>query len=172
LKLGLGARIPWPVSFGLSLIDVSTDFGTPNTSAVITLSPGIYVRAHSQHYRKAKTLDVWGGAGFVPIAFGIATFDRDTTTQERLEGLTARDIEEALQLGIGRMVTRQSVNIPIELGATYYLTRGVGVSLHASFAFWIPTQLCYHDGGDRYCKTSGIKTQHSLYFGAGVSFLP
>jgi tetratricopeptide (TPR) repeat protein len=172
LNVSLGARVPWPVSFGLSLVDLTTDFGTANTSAVITLSPGIYVRAHSQRFRKAQTLDVWGGAGFVPIAFGIATFDVDTTTQERLEGLSDRDIEEALQLGIGRVVTRQSVNIPFELGATYYLTRGVGVSLRTAFAFWIPTQLCYHDGGDRYCVTSGLKTQHSLYVGAGVSFLP
>jgi hypothetical protein len=172
LKVGLGARVPWPVSFGLSLVDITTDFGTPNTSAVVTLSPGIYVRAHSQHFRRAHTLDIWGGAGFVPIAFGIATFDDETTTQERLEGLSQRDIEEALQLGIGRVVTRQSVNIPIELGATYFLTRGVGVSLHTAFSFWIPTQLCYHDGSDRYCVTSGLKTQHSLYVGAGVSFLP
>ena len=49
---------------------------------------------------------------------------------------------------------------------------GVGVSLHTAFSFWIPTQLCYHDGSDRYCVTSGLKTQHSLYVGAGVSFLP
>jgi hypothetical protein len=86
--------------------------------------------------------------------------------------LSDRDIEEALQLGIGRVVTRQSVNIPIELGATYYITRGVGVSLRTAFTFWIPTQLCYHDDGDRYCRTSGLKSQHSLFVGAGVSFLP
>jgi hypothetical protein len=69
-------------------------------------------------------------------------------------------------------VTRQSVNIPIELGATYYVTRGVGVTLHSAFQFWIPTQLCYHDGADRYCRDNGLKTQHSLFIGAGVSFLP
>ena len=172
LHVSLGARVPWPVSFGLSLVDLTTDFGTEHTSAVITLSPGLYVRAHSQRWRKARTLDVWGGAGFVPIAFGIATFDDNSTTQERLQGLSEQDIEEALQLGIGRVVTRQSVNIPIELGATYYLTRGVGVSLRTAFTFWIPTQLCYHDGNDRYCGTSDLKTQHSLYVGAGVSFLP
>jgi hypothetical protein len=172
LRLNLGARVPWPVSFGLSLVDISTDFGTKNTSAVITLSPGFYVRAHSQRYRRAHTFDIWGGAGFVPIAFGIATFDDDTTTQERLAGLSQKDIEDALQLGIGRVVTRQSVNIPIELGATYYLTRGDGESLHTAFQFWIPTQLCYHDGSDRYCVSHGLKTQHSLFVGAGVSFLP
>ena len=68
--------------------------------------------------------------------------------------------------------TRQSVNVPLEIGATFFLTRGVGVGLNAAFTFWIPTQLCYHDSGDRYCVSKGLRTEKSLFVGAGVYFLP
>jgi hypothetical protein len=70
------------------------------------------------------------------------------------------------------MITRQSVNVPIDLGVTWYLTPGVGIMLHSSFEIWLPKQLCYHASGDRYCLSDGLDTQYSLFVGAGVSFLP
>jgi tetratricopeptide (TPR) repeat protein len=175
LHVSLGARIPWPLSFGLTLIDMSTDFGRPETNAVVTVSPGFYLRGHTQPKRKRLALDIWGGAAISPIAFSIASFDSGATTAQRLAGtMNADQVRSAVvrQLGIGQVVTRQSVNVPLELGATFYVTRGVGVSLSTAFTFWIPTQLCYHDGSDRYCVSSGLKTQHSLFVGAGLSFLP
>jgi tetratricopeptide (TPR) repeat protein len=175
LHVSLGARVPWPLSFGLTLIDMSTDFGRPETNAVVTVSPGFYLRGHTQPKRKRLALDIWGGAAISPIAFSIASFDSGATTAQRLAGtMNADEVRSAVvrQLGIGQVVTRQSINVPIELGATFYITRGVGVSLSTAFTFWIPTQLCYHDGSDRYCVSSGLKTQHSLFVGAGLSFLP
>ncbi|MET0386151.1 MAG: hypothetical protein ABW321_09350 [Polyangiales bacterium] len=174
LRLSLGARVPWPISFGISLIDMSADFGNQNTNALFTLSPGVYVRGHSQRYRKLHSIDVWGGVGFVPIAFALASFDDDTTTQERLAGVEPDEIGEhvAENLGIGKFVTRQSMNIPIELGVTWFATRGVGVTLNAAFTFWLPQQLCYHGDGDRYCISEGLSSQRSLFVGAGVYFLP
>jgi hypothetical protein len=141
---------------------------------VVTLSPGVYVRGHTQHYRKVNSIDFWGGAGFVPIAFGIAAFDDSSTTEERLAGVNADNVGSRLaeQLGIGRIVTRQSMNIPLELGVSWYVTRGVGIGVNAAFTFWLPRQLCYHDSGDRYCIDKGLHAEHSLFVGAGVSFLP
>jgi hypothetical protein len=156
---------------------VSADFGAKDTSAVLTFSPGFYVRGHTQKYRRKNVIDVWGGAGFVPIAMGIASFHRDATTEQRLAGVSATDVSSAAQkvtsnLSLGRVVTRQSINVPLELGATYFVSRGVGVSLDLAFTFWIPRQLCYHDSNDHYCVSDGLKSNYSLFAGAGVSFLP
>jgi hypothetical protein len=175
LRLSLGLRMPWFLSFGVTLLDMSTDFGRPDTNAVVTLAPGFYLRGHSQRERKRMSLDIWGGVGVSPIAFSIAAFDSGATTAQRLAGTTTRaEVRDAVvkQLGVSQVATSQSVNVPIELGATFYITRGVGVSLDLAFTFWIPTQLCYHDSSDRYCVSDGLKTQHSLFMGAGVSFLP
>ena len=48
----------------------------------------------------------------------------------------------------------------------------VAVLVYRAFTFWLPSQICYHDGGDRFCVDEGLKSQHSLFFGAGVYFLP
>jgi hypothetical protein len=174
LRVSVGARVPWPISFGLTLIDVSADFGAKDTSAVLTLSPGLYVRGHTQKFRKKNVIDVWGGAGFVPFSMGIASFHRNATTEQRLAGVSATDIKQSVanNLDVGRVVTRQSINVPLELGATYYISRGVGISLDLAFTFWIPRQLCYHDSDDHYCISDGLKSNYSLFAGAGVSFLP
>jgi hypothetical protein len=174
LRVSLGLRLPWPLSFGISLLDVSADFGSPQTDALVTLSPGAYLRAHTQKYRKLNSFDFWGGVGFVPFAIALASFDDSATTEERLAGIDPNKVDSALvdRLGIGRFVTRQSMNIPLEIGATWYVTRGVGIALNAAFTFWLPQQLCYHNAGDHYCIDEGLKTEHSFFIGAGASFLP
>ena len=174
LRISLGARIPWFLSFGVSLINVSADFGTKNTSALLTFNPGVYLRGHTQKFRRSNSIDVWGGAGFVPVGLALAAFDDTSTLEERLAGVDPNKVQEVVidRLGVGRMVSRQSINVPIELGVTWYLSRGVGIMLNAAFEFWFPKQLCYHASGDRFCVDDGLETQHSLFVGAGVSFLP
>jgi tetratricopeptide (TPR) repeat protein len=174
LRVSLGARIPWFLSFGVSLINVSADLGTKHTSALLTFNPGFYVRGHSQKFRRQHAIDVWGGVAFVPIGLALAAFDDTSTLEERLAGVDPNKVQSVVvdRLGIGRMVSRQSINVPIELGVTWYLSRGVGIMLNAAFEFWFPKQLCYHASGDRYCVSDGLDTQHSLFVGAGVSFLP
>jgi tetratricopeptide (TPR) repeat protein len=180
LRLSLGARYPSPVSFGFSLVDVSADFGRPGTNAIVTVAPGIYVRAHSQPRRKPHAVDFWGGAGFVPFAFAIAAYNSDATTAERLAAsgsttlASAATAEKAVtqKLGVDEVVTRQSLNIPIEVGATFFVTKGVGINLMASFTLWLPVQVCYHDNSDRYCISDGLKLEKSLFVGGGVYFLP
>jgi hypothetical protein len=153
---------------------VSNDFARPNTSAVLSISPALYVRLHSQQYRKPYALDVWGGAGFAPVAFAVAAFDSDATAAQRLSGTSAAGAQKVVsqRLGSKQVVTQQSINVPIELGATFFLTRGVGIDLNVAFTFWIPRQLCFHDSNDRFCVTDGLKLQKSLFIGGGLSFLP
>ena len=76
------------------------------------------------------------------------------------------------RLGIGDVATLQTMNIPLQLGATFYVTRGFGIDLSVSFTFWLPQQICYHDGSDNYCTDEGLDTLNSLFIGAGVSVLP
>jgi hypothetical protein len=174
LRLGLGVRYPWPLSFGLSLLDLSADFGRPGANAIVTIAPGVYLRGHTQAKKQPMAVDVWGGAGFAPFAFGIAAFDSKATQAERLAGTTATEAKQAVaqSLGVNQVITQQSMNVPLELGVTLYLTRGVGLTLNGAFTFWIPSQLCYHDNSDRYCVEKGLKVQKSLFVGGGLSFLP
>jgi hypothetical protein len=175
LRASVGARYPWPLSFGLTLFDVAADFGQPGTSAIVTLAPGLYVRAHTQPRKKPHTLDVWGGAGFAPFAFALANFDSSATAAERLAGTTSTAATKqavAQKLGTDQVVTRQSISIPLELGATFFLTRGVGIDLNVAFTFWLPSEVCYHDSKNRYCVSDGLKMQQSLFVGGGVIILP
>jgi hypothetical protein len=175
MQLALGARVPWFFSFGLELLGLSADFGRGSTNFILTLHPSLYVRAHTQRTRKAKALDVWGGAGIAPFAMSFASFDSGTTEASRVaqSGTSAAQRKAIMQrLGIGDLATLQTFTVPIELGATFYVTRGVGIDLSLEFTFWVPKQLCYHDGNDKYCTSQGLSTRHSLFIGAGVSFLP
>ena len=58
------------------------------------------------------------------------------------------------------------------LGATFYVTRGFGIDLSLAFTFWLPQQLCYHDGEDSFCQEEGLETMKSLFIGGGISVLP
>jgi hypothetical protein len=175
MQLTLGARVPWFLSFGIELLGLSADFGRGSTNFIVTGHPSLYVRAHTQRDREALTLDVWVGAGFSPFAMSFASFDSDTTEAERIaqSGTTTAQRRLIMQrLGIGELATVQTLNLPLELGATLYVTRGFGIDLSFAFTFWFPQQLCYHDDEDRYCTDKGLETMHSLFIGGGVQFLP
>ena len=50
LQMLFGARIPWPLSFGLQ-INGSFDLGTDGTQFIIGANPGLYVRGHAGRSR-------------------------------------------------------------------------------------------------------------------------
>jgi tetratricopeptide (TPR) repeat protein len=175
MQLNLGARVPWFLSFGIELFGLSADFGRGSTDFILNLHPSLYLRAHTQRERKAMTFDVWGGAGFAPFAMSIASFESGSTEAERIaqSGTTTAQRRAIMQkLGIGDFATIQTLNVPIELGATFYVTKGVGIDLSVAFTFWFPSQLCYHDGQDNYCTDKGLETMKSLFIGGGLTFLP
>ena len=77
------------------------------------------------------------------------------------------------EAGIKRVHTIQSLNVPIELGATFYFTPAFGVDLSLGLTFWLPQQDCLHDGTEsRFCTSDGLDAQTSFFFGGGLSFLP
>ncbi|HET6338100.1 MAG TPA: hypothetical protein VFG30_32985, partial [Polyangiales bacterium] len=175
MQLAFGARVPWFLSFGLELLGLAADFERGSTNFILTAHPSVYVRLHSQRIRKPLTLDVWGGGGFSPFAMAIASFESGTTETERIaQSGTSTAQRRAImeRLGIGDFATLQTINIPIELGATFYVTRGVGIDLSLAFTFWLPQQLCYHDGKDNFCVDEGLDMRKSFFVGGGVTFLP
>jgi hypothetical protein len=64
------------------------------------------------------------------------------------------------------------MNVPLDLGVTFWMTRGVGLDLSLAFTFWLPQQLCYHDGKDNYCVDKDLDVRKSFFIGGGFQFLP
>jgi hypothetical protein len=62
--------------------------------------------------------------------------------------------------------------MPLELGATFFVTGGFGLNVAMALTFWFPQSLCIHDESDRLCVDSGLDTQTSFFIGGGLSFLP
>lgn len=175
----LGARIIWPLSFGIA-INSGFDLGTEGTSVVLAGHPGFYLRGHIQKYKKQLAVDVWGGVGVQPLSLQAAVQDSDASeidpatvdptlvTQASVVRLLASD-----RIGAKRIHTLQSLNIPVELGATLYLTEAVGIDLSLGLTFWLPQQDCLHEeNGARYCTSDGLDTQTSFFIGGGFTFLP
>jgi tetratricopeptide (TPR) repeat protein len=172
----LGARLLWPLSFGLQL-NGGFDFAAKGTSFVATVNPGVYVRGHIQRYRKRLSFDAWGGLGLQPLAMQIAALKADTTVNTNADPNTIDPSSaEAKALrqnaGVDRVHTVQSINVPFELGGTFFVTEGFGFDLGVGLTLWLPQQSCLHNGSDHLCTNSGLKSQTSLFLGGGVSFLP
>ncbi len=177
LDLSLGARIVWPLSFGIELINASADLGQAGTKAIVSANPGFYLRGHTQKHKHPFTFDVWGGAGLQPVAMSIAVYDNKAASAAQIAqsgGGSSAVVNQVArqQTGIGNVVTTQTMNVPIHLGATFFLTSGIGIDLSMALTFWLPSELCYHDSKDTYCVTSGLKSQTSFFIGGGLSFLP
>lgn len=176
----VGARPFWPISAGVQFLNVGVNWWNDGTQAVVALHPGLYVRGHSQRIRKVFAIDVWGGLAFQPVAMSVAaveqeSFDPSMIDFSALEGMTATDIGTDVvkgELGVRHAATIQSYNIPIELGVSFFVTEGLALELASALTFWVPTQACYLEESDRVCYDSKLKTQTSLYFGAGLTFLP
>ena len=86
------------------------------------------------------------------------------------------DLQRALiaeEAGVDYVRTIRSINIPLELGATFYITKGFGIDLSLALTFWIPGQDCLHeDDKTRLCIEDGLEGQTSFFVGGGLSFLP
>ncbi|MFI5307775.1 MAG: hypothetical protein ACHQ53_10505, partial [Polyangiales bacterium] len=68
--------------------------------------------------------------------------------------------------------TVQSINVPFELGGSFFVTEGFGFDLALALTLWLPQQSCLHDSQNTLCTSSGLKSQTSLFFGGGLMFLP
>lgn len=175
-QLLFGARLLWPLSFGLAL-NGGFDLGTSGTSFVSGFNPGLYVRAHTLHYREPLSFDGWAGAGFQPVAIQVTALKADKNANTNVDpNSVAPNSKQAQALnqavGFDRVHTLQSLNIPFELGGTFFVTDSVGFDLGVGLTLWLPQQSCLHNGSDRLCTGSGLKTQTSLFMGGGVTLLP
>lgn len=174
----LGARIVWPFSFGIA-VNAGFDLANETTSVVLAGHPGLYLRGHLQRYKRAMTFDVWGGIGVQPLALQAAfvepddridpgTIDPSVVNESDIVSLAVKQ-----EAGVKRVHTVQTLNIPIELGTTFYITPAFGLDLSLGLTVWVPQQDCLHDGTNaRYCTTDGLETKTSFFFGGGLSFLP
>jgi len=174
----LGARIVWPLSFGLA-INAGFDLGNEGTTVVLAGHPGFYIRGHIQREKKAMTLDVWGGTGLQPLSLQAAVVEPDDNPNPTAVDPSLVSEEDIVRLvvqqeaGVKRVHTMQSLNVPIELGATFYFTPAFGMDLSLGLTLWFPQQECLHDGQDsRFCRTEGLDTKTSFFIGGGFSFLP
>jgi hypothetical protein len=175
-QIVLGARPIWPLSFGLQ-INAGYALGADGTDFAGAGNPGLYVRGHIQRERKRLALDVWGGVGFQPFAIQAATLEPQDVDVSMVDP-TMVDRDDigrqmgAQEAGVDLVQTLQSINVPFELGATFYVTEGFGIDLMLGLTLWLPQQECLHDGEDRVCTEDGLETQTSFFVGGGVAFLP
>jgi tetratricopeptide (TPR) repeat protein len=175
-QIVLGARPIWPLSFGVQL-NIGGDFGAPNTEVVAGINPGLYVRGHIQQKRKPLGFDAWAGVGLQPFALQVAALEPQPIDLSTIDpnAVDPEDIARQMaanEAGVDLVHTIQSINVPFELGATFYITKGFGVGLALGITLWLPQQDCLHDGEDRICVEDNLDTQTSFFVGGGLAFLP
>lgn len=186
-QIQLGARVPWFLSFGLQ-IQGSFDTSEPGTKFIANGNPAIYVRGHIQQYKNALGFDAWLGTGIEPLAMQVGVLEAQKIDPNTIDP-NSLDDEGRMQLaaaiakqgvGVDQVHTIQSINIPIELGATFYITPAFGIDLAMALTFWLPQQSCLHADApqgsnrklDRLCGDKNLKSQQSFFIGGGLSFLP
>jgi tetratricopeptide (TPR) repeat protein len=175
-QIALGARPIWPLSFGL-MITGGVDLGAAGTKVVAGVNPGLYVRGHVQQKKKELWFDVWGGVGIQPFAVQAAVLEPEDIDISMIDpnaidpDIIARQMA-ANAAGVDLVHTIQSINVPLELGGTFWITKGFGVNLALGLTFWLPQQECLHDGDDRLCTEEGLESQTSFFAGGGLAFLP
>jgi len=171
LQLTLGARIIWPLSFGF-VLNTSMDLGEDGTKAIVNANPGLYVRGHASRDKKRLGWDVWGGVGLQPLAMQVLALDSQPCDFTMItSAIEAERCAVAEMSDVSHVLTVQSLNVPLELGGTFFVTAGFGIDLVMALTFWLPSQACLHDGQDRVC-TGDLDTQTSYFLGLGLSFLP
>lgn len=175
LQLALGARIIWPLSFGFQL-NTGMDLSADGTKIVANAHPGLYVRGHAGREKKQLGWDVWGGVGLQPLAMQILVLEAQKIDPSMIPpGADPAAVQSAIAMektGVSTVRTVQSLNLPLELGATLFVTEGMGLDLAMSFTFWFPSASCVHDDKDSLCVEDGLDTQTSFFIGTGLSFLP
>jgi tetratricopeptide (TPR) repeat protein len=175
MQIVLGARIVWPLSFGVQ-IDGGADFSVKGTSIVSAINPGVYVRGHTLHYKAPLSLDGWAGVGLQPLAVQIAALNGNSSLSPNTDPNTVAPNSAQARLlqqdaSVDRVHTVQSLNVPFELGGTFYVTEAVGFDLAAALTLWLPQQSCLHENPNRQCTSANLKSQTTLFIGGGVSFL-
>lgn len=178
----VGYRPVWPFSFGVQLFNASVDFNHDDTRWIGAVHPGFYLRAHSQRYRAARMVDVWGGIGFQPLGFALARYSDGSQGSNAQDSSETADLDpDALaaallndEIHVGDLVSQQSYNIPLELGVAFYITPGLALELSSALTFWLPVQKCFfvNATSERLCFDEELKSQTTLYLGFGLSFLP
>ncbi|MFI5308448.1 MAG: PEGA domain-containing protein, partial [Polyangiales bacterium] len=108
-QLVMGARVLWPLSFGVMLTG-GFDTGAKGASVVAAANPTIYVRGHVQQYKKRLGLDAWGGVGIQPVAMQFSVLKATSLLSQHVH-------------------TVQSINVPFELGGSFFVTEGFGFDL-------------------------------------------
>jgi hypothetical protein len=176
-QIVLGGRFPWFLSYGVQVIGFGFDTGNPTTELALAAYPGFYVRGHIQRERKAMAFDAWGGVGLQPLAVQASLLKPEELDLSMIDPTTVDPLELQNALakqmaGVDRLHSIQSINVPLELGATFYVTPGFGIDLAMALTFWIPQQECLHDEKDKLCFESGLSSQTSFFIGGGLSFLP
>ena len=170
----LGARILWPLSFGVQ-INGGFNLSTPGTKAVFALNPGVYVRGHLQREKQPLGFDAWAGVGLQPVAMQFSLLEAQPIDPAMVD-ITALDAASQSdfvkgKLGLDRVHTIQSINLPFELGASFYITQGFGLNLSLGLTLWLPQQDCLHDESDKRCTDSNLSSQQSFSVGGGLTFL-
>ena len=147
---------------------------------MVALNPGLYVRGHIQRERKQLGFDAWAGVGLQPLAMQVDVLKPkkldlsmiDPTSLDAAGQMELMRLLVADKVGVDRVRTIQSINLPLELGATFFITQGFGIDLATALTFWLPQQECLHDGKNKLCYDSGLKSQTSFFIGGGLAFLP
>ena len=189
LQIGLGLRFPWFLSYGVQLVNFQFDTTVDGTQVILGANPGFYLRGHLSRDQQAMGWDVFFGVGFQPVAFTVSVYETQDFDASQIDPLALQNMGTsdvagaALQqmANIGDTVTVESFNVPIELGATFYVTSGFGLSATLAMTFWVPVQTCLHDSSDALCfddgqtvrgDVFGTETIKSLFIGGGLTFLP
>lgn len=169
----VGYRPHWVVSFGAQIVGGQVNLWTDNTDVVSSaVVGGLYVRLHAQPERKKMTWDIWGGSGFQPVSMHITAYDAPKVSASDVTADTTLESGIKNEIGLGDTVTLQTVNVPIDLGFTWYFTETFGLTANAQLMWWLPMQQCFHDASDKVCYEDDLDTLMSFYAGIGFGMLP
>ena len=85
------------------------------------------MRGHIQKIRKQLAFDAWAGVGLQPLAMQAAVLKPEQVDYTKIDVTTVdpNDLVRAMsaqKAGVDRVHSIQSINIPLELGATFFVT--------------------------------------------------
>ena len=115
---------------------------------------------------------IWGGSGFQPVSMNITAYDAAKVSTSDITANTTVESGIKNEIGLGDTVTLQTINVPIDLGFTWYFTETFGLTANAQLMWWIPMQECFHDASDKVCYDDKLDTMMSFYAGVGFGMLP
>ena len=174
-QLVFGARILWPLSFGMQL-NGGWDTSVARANVVAAANPGLYVRGHIQHYKKA-----WVST---PGPASACSRSRCNSRCSRPKRSTRPWSTSTRSTRAPRPTTRaawpasttctrfRASTSRSSSARAFYITEGFGIDLTMALTLWLPQQACLHDGQDRLCFDSKLDSQTTFFIGGGLVFLP